>query len=286
MLLDPYLNQPYLPKLSYWVGSFSVYDREEALGEELNKYDPNDPMDRDLLIRRYCLRVPPRETFRHRRAEYDLLEQALADPDFDFASVWEDDEDEEYFYDYWSWPSDWPEIADPRGLFQAIRDIAEEVWQEDLRRSKLPTLQSCREIPERDLGTHDWLFRVDNPQNWKEVFNLAVTPNDLTTQGPVFHKEGFTISIEGPLNRLIFRPPHWPPSTAFSYCNLDATVSGISEVEVRGSQFAGPLRGVLTRLRDGYYLRLEIGFDCVIECVALHIRISNVIGSHRTKKYG
>ncbi|MEB0224063.1 hypothetical protein [Pseudomonas sp. 10S4] len=281
MLLDPYLNQPHLPKLSYWVGSFGVYDREETLGEELNKYDPNDPVDRDLLIRRYCLRLLPRETFHHRSAEFDLLEQTLGAPDFDFASVWEDDEDD--FHDYWSWPSDWPEITDPRGFFQAIRDTAEEVWHEDLLRSKLPSLQSCREIPERDLGTCDWLFSVGNSQEWKSVFNLAVTPSDLKTPGPVFHKDGFTLSIEGPINHLIFRPSHWPPSTAFTYCELDASVSGISELEFRGSQFAGQLRGVLTRLKVGYYLRMEIGFDCVIECVALHVNIANVVGSYQSK---
>lgn len=281
MLLDPYLKQPYLPRLSYWVGCFSVYDREETLGEELNKYDPNDPVDRDLLIRRYCLKSRPRETFHHRRAKFDVLEQALADPTFDFASIWEEDEDQEDFYDFWSWPSNWPEIIDPRGLFQAIKETAKEVWHEDLQRSNLPSLQSCREIPERDLGTYDWLFSVDNPQEWKNVFNLAVTPSDLTTLGPVFEKEDFTLSIEGPMNSLILRPSHWPPSTAFTYCELDVLVSGISELEVRGSQFGGPLRGTLTRLNAGYFLRMEIGFDCVIECVALHVRIANVIGSYR-----
>lgn len=286
MLLDPYLNELYAPKLSYLVGCFSVYDREETLGEELNKYDPNDPVDRDLLIRRYCLQLLPRETFRHRRAEYDLLEQALADPEFDFSSVWEDDEDEENFYDCWSWPSDWLEIADPRGLFQTIRDIAEEVWHEDLLRSNLPSLQHCREIPERDLGSRDWLFSVDNSGDWKEVFNLAVTPSDLKTKGPVCLGEGLTLSVEGHLNSLICRPSHWPPCTAFNYCELDVSITGISEMTVCGSQFDGPISASLTRLPSGCYLRMEIGSDCVIECVALHVRISNVIGSHRTQKHG
>lgn len=286
MLLDRHHLEPYLPRLSYLIGRFSVYDREETLGEELNKYDPNDPVDRDLLIRRYCLSLTPGETFLHRRAMFDLLEQALADSDFDFASVWADDEDDEYFYEFWSWPSDWPEINDPRGLFQAIRDTAKEVWCEDLMRSSLPSLQRCRVIPERDLGSPDWIFRVDNPEAWKNVFNLAITPSDLKTKGSVRLADGLSFSAEGQLNCLFFRPSNWPPSTAFTYCEFDVSVTGISEMEIRGSNFEGPVSATLTRLKNGCYLRMKIGFDCFIECVALHVVISNVVGSHRAQKYG
>jgi hypothetical protein len=282
MLLDRYVNQPYQPRLSYFIGGFDVCHREETLSDELSKYDPNDPVDRDLLIRRYCLELTPGENFRHRRAQFDLLESALADPQFDFASIWEDDEDEFYT---WSWPYEWPEITDPRDLFQAILDIAREVWFEDLQRSNLPTLQSCRAIPERDLGSYDWLFSVDNSSAWKEVFNLAVTPSDLKTRGPICLSEGLKLSAESYLNSLMFRPSHWPPSTAFSYCELDLSVTGIGEMEIRGSKFDGPFRVSLTRLKDGCYLRMNIGFDCVIECVALHVNISNVVGSHRNQKY-
>lgn len=283
MLLDRFHLQPYQPSLAYFIGCFDVCHRSEAMNEELGKYDPNDPVDRGLFIRRYCLESYPDENFRHRRAQFDLLEEALADPNFDFASIWEEDEDD--FYS-WEWPSDWPEIDDPRGLFQAIRDTAKEVWHVDLQRSSLPSLQSCREIPERDLGSSDWLFRVDNSQAWKDIFNLAVTPSDLKTRGPVRLGEHLVFSAEGFLNSLIFRPSHWPPSAAFTFCELDVSVTGISEIEVRGSKFDGPISASLTPLKTGYYLRMRIGFDCVIECVALHITISNVIGSHRVQEYG
>lgn len=282
MLLDRYLNQPYQPRLSYFIGSFDVCHSEETFSDELSRYNPNDPVDRDLLIRRYCLDLTPGENFRHRRAQFDLLESALTDPTFDFASLWEDDEDDFYT---WVWPYEWPEIDDPRGLFQTIRDIAKEVWREDLQRSSLPSLQSCRDIPERDLGSRDWLFSVDNSEAWKEVFNLAVTPSDLKTSGPICLSDGLTLRAEGQLNQLMFRPLHWPPSNAFTYCELDLSVPGISEIDIRGSQFSGPVRASLTRLKDGCYLRIEIGFDCVIECVALHARISNVLGSHRTRQW-
>jgi hypothetical protein len=283
MLLDPYLKKPYVPRLSYLVGFFEVYDREETLGEELCKYDPNNPTDRDLLIRRYCLKRNSWENFRHRQAQFDLLEEALTDPDFDFASIWEDEEDEN---ELWTWPCNWPEIADPRALFQAIRDVATELWHEDLQRSSLPTLRMCREIPKRDLGSRDWLFSVDNAEAWKSVFKMAATPTGLMTKGPICLGDGLTVSAEGYFDSLTFRPPHWPPSDAFSYCEFDVSITGISDMEISGHRYDGPLRTTVTRLENGCYVRMEIGFDCLIECVALHVNISNVIGSHRVQKYG
>lgn len=283
MLLDRFRCHPYRPNLAYFIGCFNICHRSHDVSDELSKYNPNDPVDRDLVVRRYCLESSSGENFRHRRAQFDLLEAALSDPNFDFSHIWEEDEVQHF---EWEWPSGWPEFDDPRSFFQAIRDTAKEVWCEDLMRSSLPSLQSCRVIPTRDLGSPDWIFRVDNPEAWKNVFNLAITPSDLKTKGSVRLAGGVSFSAEGQLNSLFFRPSNWPPSTAFTYCEFDVSVTGISEMEIRGSNFEGPVSATLTRLKNGCYLRMKIGFDCFIECVALHVIISNVVGSHRAQKYG
>ncbi|WLG93724.1 hypothetical protein [Pseudomonas sp. FP198] len=50
MLIDPGTRLPYTPTPSYFLGCLDIYDREETLGEELQKYDPNRPIDRKILI--------------------------------------------------------------------------------------------------------------------------------------------------------------------------------------------------------------------------------------------
>ena len=55
MLIDPGTEQPYIPTPSYFLGCFDIYDREETLGEELEKYDTNNAIDRERLILKYCL---------------------------------------------------------------------------------------------------------------------------------------------------------------------------------------------------------------------------------------
>src|ERR1700712_4662916 len=52
MLKDPFLNEGFVPDLMWFVGVFDVYDREETKGEELGVYDPNDPSDREVLIKK------------------------------------------------------------------------------------------------------------------------------------------------------------------------------------------------------------------------------------------
>jgi hypothetical protein len=85
------------------------------------------------------------------------------------------------------------------------------------------------------------------------------------------------------LSRLLSLQSNCPSSNALTYCELDLSVEAISEIEVSGSRFDGLLRTYLTRLKVGYFLRMEIGFDCVTECVALYVRISNVKGSRKNK---
>lgn len=280
MLRHPLLNEPYQPDLRSWIGGFIGYDMPPALDAELSRYNPNDPDDREHLILHYCLeRFHARENFRHRHQLVEVLQAALDDPDFDFQKVWEPMEDDD------QWPVGWPaQIDDSRDFFQRLLQAARQRWHDDLIRARLPSLAQCRAIPARDRGSRDWLFSIDNPEAWKAIFDVAATPYDLHTPGPQFHGEQLSVQLAGPLPGQSL-PSTWPASQMPTHCRLDLKIHGISELHASGTRFDGHMRTQLTRLKPGYYLRLEIGFDCVIECVAQSVRIANVQGSREEDRY-
>ncbi|WP_409284647.1 hypothetical protein [Pseudomonas protegens] len=284
MLRHPLHNQPFEPEIRDWVSWFMGYDMPPELDAELNRYNPNDPEDREYLIRHYGLMRPnARENFRHRQRLVEVLEAALDDPNYDFDQLWEPVEDDES-YEYDQWPSHWPAVIDNgRDFFQRLLIAARERWHEDLIRARLPALQECRAIAPRDRGTRDWLFNIDNSQAWRAVFNEAATPYDFNTPGPVFQGEQLSLQLAGDLGRLSV-PCTWPASQAPTHCRLLLKVQGISELAVSGTRFDGRMRTQLTRLNPGYHLRLEIGFDCVIECVALSVSIADVEGIRDEKQ--
>ncbi|MFD2884397.1 hypothetical protein ACFS4T_24380 [Pseudomonas lini] len=57
MLKDPFMNEDFEPNLMWFIGVFNVYDREETRGEELVAFDPDNQVDRDVLIVRYSLKL-------------------------------------------------------------------------------------------------------------------------------------------------------------------------------------------------------------------------------------
>ncbi|UVK90070.1 hypothetical protein LOY52_08335 [Pseudomonas sp. B21-051] len=130
MLKDPFLNEPFEPSLTWFVSRFDVYDREETRGVELGVYNPDDPVDREVLIRKYCL-VLPYLSYRHKCVLFDFLERALEDPKFDFQRPFEIDECEAN-----SWPrEEWYSLNEPRSFFQSVYQLAREVWKEDLSKA-------------------------------------------------------------------------------------------------------------------------------------------------------
>ncbi|WP_025128580.1 hypothetical protein [Pseudomonas sp. PH1b] len=277
MLRHPSHTPPFEPGLRNWVDWFMSDDLSPALDAELSRYNPDDPQDREYLIRQYGLtRRGPRENFRYRQRMVDVLQAALDDPDYDFEQVWEPLEDD---YDYEQWPAGWPAVLnDSRDFFQRMLSAARELWHADLTRAQLPSLAECRAIAPRALGSHDWLFNIDNTEAWKAVFDLAATPYDLDTLGPHFQGEQLHLHLSGALPRQPL-PALWPTSQALTHCRFTLNIGGISELAVGGTRFDGRMRTQLTRLSPGYYLRLEIGFDCVIECVALSVSIADVQGT-------
>jgi hypothetical protein len=127
MLKDPYLNERFEPRFTWFIGVFDVYDREETRGLELGVYNPNAPEDREILIRKYCLNLPYL-SYRHKLVLLEALEVALDDSNYDFSSLFEIDE-----WETSSWPrEEWYSLNCSRCFFREVYRLARDVWREDL----------------------------------------------------------------------------------------------------------------------------------------------------------
>ncbi|UVL82604.1 hypothetical protein LOY35_20695 [Pseudomonas sp. B21-028] len=130
-MIDPSTNQPYTPSPAYFLGCFDIYDREETLGEELEKFDPNNPVDREVLIVNYSLTERWRITYRQKYLLYKSLEEALRDSSYDFQALLEHDSQV-----CSSFPNGWDAMANPRVFFEDIYRLASEIWKDDLRKAE------------------------------------------------------------------------------------------------------------------------------------------------------
>ncbi len=129
MFIDPADGLPFEPTPSFFLAGIDIYDREETLGEELEKLDPDNPDDRELIVLRYCL--PTKRSYRHKYLAYKCLEAALADSEYDFQSL--------FLYDpesYSSFPSGWDEMHSARVFFEDVFRLASKVWEDDLQKAK------------------------------------------------------------------------------------------------------------------------------------------------------
>lgn len=130
-LIDPSTGQPYIPTPAYFLGCFDIYDREETLGEELEKFDPNSPEDREALILNYSLTKRWRITYRQKFLLYKSLEEALLDSSYDFQALLEHD-----YQACSSLPNGWDTMENPRVFFEDIYKLASKVWADDLRKAE------------------------------------------------------------------------------------------------------------------------------------------------------
>lgn len=132
MLKWPMFDLPFEPLLSYWLGGISIYDIEETLGVALSAYDPNDEIDREVVIRGFILTRFDDLTYRHRFLMVKLLEESLKLPQFDFSGQFVSDYDENTCI---AW--DETQIEDARGFFEDIYRLASEEWKNDLQKASL-----------------------------------------------------------------------------------------------------------------------------------------------------
>lgn len=132
MLKSPFTDALFTPKISYILAALSIYDLEETKGEALWKFDPNNPTDREIIVKEFILKELMYLSYRHRFVLISMLKNALNVPDFDFAKEFESDHDE---YITMAW--DETEITDPRGFFADIYRLANEIWKDDLQKASL-----------------------------------------------------------------------------------------------------------------------------------------------------
>lgn len=132
MLKSPFVDKDFDPNLMWFLGVFNVYDREETRGVALEVFDPDDPLDREVLITRYSLKLSCL-TYRHKFLLFEFLAAKLRDRSYDFQILFDIDDE----YDS-SWPrSEWYSLKDPRGFFEDIFRLATEEWKDDLHKASL-----------------------------------------------------------------------------------------------------------------------------------------------------
>lgn len=132
MLMHPFINEEFVPDLTWFIGRFDVYDREETLGAILEVYNPENKRDRSELIVKFGLDLECL-SYRHKYVLVRSLGDKLNDPDFDFKSLFEIDED-----CAGSWPrGEWYNLKNPKEFLQDVYVLAKETWKEDLRKAAL-----------------------------------------------------------------------------------------------------------------------------------------------------
>ncbi|NWE21967.1 hypothetical protein [Pseudomonas sp. P7548] len=133
MLKDPFLkNSPFNPSLKWFIGVFDVYDQEQWLGEELEKYDPNKTSDREKLIKTYALNLGYL-SYRHKYVLVEHLKNSLNDKNYDFQSLFEISDD-----DAASWPRiEWYELKSPREFLNDVYKLSQIEWKDDLQKASL-----------------------------------------------------------------------------------------------------------------------------------------------------
>jgi hypothetical protein len=128
----------------YFLGDFDIYDREDSLGEYLNKYDPNDKKQLHSLLTKRFFKGPrvAKLAVEHRAELMKVLIQSLESDDFDFGSILtQDREPGEYFELPWDW-----EFERPRYFFEEVYRLAIEFWGDQLLSlgMKLPGLAELK----------------------------------------------------------------------------------------------------------------------------------------------
>ncbi|WP_426234890.1 hypothetical protein [Pseudomonas sp. TWP3-2] len=130
MFIDPETCKPYLPSPAYFLCCFDVYDREETLGEELEKYNPNNAADREALILKYCM--PMKRSCRQKFLLIECLKFALQDEGYNFEKLFQYDPEA-----YSSFPDGWDVMVDSRAFFEDIYRLATIEWAADLKQGSL-----------------------------------------------------------------------------------------------------------------------------------------------------
>jgi hypothetical protein len=127
MLMHPYLNVPYNPSVEHLLGGFDIYDREESLGAELSAYDPENPLDRELLISRFIVKRFAALSYRHKFVLFCMLGGMLdGDPGVFSESLEHDPKSHSLL------PAGWNDMRKPKDFFEDVHLKLSEAWIDDL----------------------------------------------------------------------------------------------------------------------------------------------------------
>ena len=129
----PGTNFDFIVSPAYFLAEFDIYDREEDLGEELNRFDPNNSSDLRLLFNKYMFsgKIVERYTVAHKEALAKVLEETLSNTEFDFKELIESMLESE---DGFSLPSKWV-IESPRLFFLEAYRAIYDTWGIDINNS-------------------------------------------------------------------------------------------------------------------------------------------------------
>lgn len=109
---------------TYFLGDFDIYDREETLGRELNRYDPNDSVQLTEVRRYFFEGGRVQELSVDHKTELLRVLQISLDEDFDFASLLGPGS----IADDFVLPGGW-QIKNPREFFEQIYREASANWK-------------------------------------------------------------------------------------------------------------------------------------------------------------
>lgn len=128
-LIYPNSNCTFKPSLAFFLGEFDIYDREESLGEYLNRFNPNDRKQIRFLLEQLFFDGSQVKslTAEHKKVLFERLVEALGEQSYDFKSVFELNEDECFCL-----PFDW-EVNDYRLFFEELYRLAIDHWGDELK---------------------------------------------------------------------------------------------------------------------------------------------------------
>jgi len=126
MLKHPDSNVDFVITPAIVLGDFDIYDREETLGAELDKYNPNDAGDLKSLFDRYFFerRSVRAWSIEHKAEVIRVLVESLKNENFDFFALITMDREPD---DCFTLPNSW-DIENPRLFFLEIYEILLDKW--------------------------------------------------------------------------------------------------------------------------------------------------------------
>ncbi|CCN72628.1 hypothetical protein [Vibrio nigripulchritudo] len=119
---------------AFFLGDFDIYDREESLGEYLERFDPNDSKQLRIVLEEKLInggRFNMLSTM-HKYVILNELAIALSDKKYDFSEFFTSHD--QHFSLPWTW-----NIDNPRNFFEVVYEKIYDAWNVEISSSGLLT---------------------------------------------------------------------------------------------------------------------------------------------------